>query len=189
MSRLPCWLTSRSLTKCPGYIVHHVLRWINHHEKPSSCEFQHTWGGESHLSSEFLVVLSLLTVLLWRFEWYFIILDVLKLGEEILKLFPRKVIESLGLERSPDNTRFVGGSKKSYWSKFLIKNFSCICAAVLKILKSSKQEGIFSVCLTIRGRERGVEWVCQSPYCSPGPPCSKVTFYIKALIQYTKRIF
>lgn len=155
MSRLSCWLTSRSLTKCPGYIVHHVLRWINHHEKPSSCEFQHTWGGESHLSSEFLVVLSLLTVLLWRFEWYFIILDVLKLGEEILKLFPRKVIESLGLERSPDNTRFVGGSKKSYWSKFLIKNFSCICAAVLKILKSSKQEGILSVCLTIRGRERG----------------------------------
>lgn len=99
------------------------------------------------------------------------------------------MIESLSLERSPDNTRFVGGSKKSYWSKFLIKNFSCICAAVLKILKSSKQERILSVCLTIRGGERGRERVCQSLYYSPGPPCSKVTFYIKALVQYTKRIF
>lgn len=181
MSRLSCWLTSRSLTKCPGYIVHHVLRWINHHEKPSSCEFQHKWGGKSHLSSEFLVVLSLLTVLLWRFEWYFIILDVLKLGEEILKLFPRKVIESLGLERSPDNTRFVGGSEKSYWSKFLIKTSA---ASVLQFWKywnlQSRRE--FSLCVWLSGGERGVEWVCQSLYCSPGPLCSKVTFYIKALI-------
>lgn len=47
----------------------------------------------------------------------------------------------------------------------------------------------FSLCVWLSGGERGVEWVCQSLYCSPGPPCSKVTFYIKALIQYTKRIF
>lgn len=41
-------------------------------------------------------------------------LGCIELGEEILKLFPRKVIESLGLEHSPDNTGFVGGSKNSY---------------------------------------------------------------------------
>lgn len=58
--------------------------------------------------------------------------------EEIFKLFFRKVIESFGLECSFDNIWFVGGSKKLYWLKFLIKNFSCICVVVLKILKFLK---------------------------------------------------
>lgn len=132
MFRFSCWLIFRSFIKCFGYIVYYVLRWINYYEKFS------IWGGKSYFLLEFFVVLSLLIVLLWRFEWYFIILDVLKFGEEIFKLFFRKVIESFGLERSFDNIRFVGGSKKLYWLKFLIKNFSCICVVVLKILKFLK---------------------------------------------------